>query len=151
MLQNYGYSTSDDPVFVQCFDAREVFRIREQLGSKLKLLQLLAENSWNEADTDYDRLRTPQGLAEVAAVADGIGPWIDQLYGLADVDGQPVSSGLVSAAHAAGLAVHPYTFRADELRPGFESFREMVKWFVDELAIDGLFTDFPDQALAAVA
>jgi len=66
------------------------------------------------------------------------------------VDGQPVSTGLVSAAHRAGLKVHPYTFRADELPPGFESLEEMVSWFVEILRIDGLFTDFPDVALAAV-
>jgi glycerophosphoryl diester phosphodiesterase len=35
--------------------------------------------------------------------------------------------------------------------PGFESLTEMVAWFVETLKIDGLFTDFPDQALAALA
>ena len=47
--------------------------------------------------------------------------------------------------------MHPYTFRAEQLTPGFESLGEMVAWFVDTLAIDGLFTDFPDRALAAVS
>jgi len=34
--------------------------------------------------------------------------------------------------------------------PGFDSLGEMVRWCVDELQIDGLFTDFPDQALAVI-
>ena len=59
----------------------------------------------------------------------------------------PVATGLVSAAHAQGLAVHPYTFRADQLPPGFASFADLVSFFVQELRIDGLFTDFPDQVI----
>jgi glycerophosphoryl diester phosphodiesterase len=53
-------------------------------------------------------------------------------------------------AHAAGLRVHPYTFRADEVGAGFASFAAMVHWFVDTLQIDGLFTDFPDLARSAL-
>jgi glycerophosphoryl diester phosphodiesterase len=69
---------------------------------------------------------------------------------MADIDGRPVSTGFVSAAHDAGLTVHPYNFRADELAPGFDSLEEMIRWFVDELAIDGVFTDFPDRAIEAL-
>ncbi len=50
-------------------------------------------------------------------------------------------------AHAAGLAVHPYTFRADELPPGFSSFEDLVRFFVVDVGIDGLFTDFPDRVV----
>lgn len=150
-LDDLGYRTSADNVFLQCFDAAELRRIRSELGCQLKLVQLLAENSWNESDSDYEYLQTPAGLREIATVAEGIGPWIGHLVSTAEVDGQPVSTGLVSAAHEAGLVVHPYTFRAEQLAPGFESLGEMVSWFVDTLAIDGLFTDFPDRALAAIA
>jgi glycerophosphoryl diester phosphodiesterase len=150
-LDDLGYRTGADDVFLQCFDAAELRRIRSELGCQLKLVQLLAENSWNESDSDYEYLQTPAGLQEIAAVAEGLGPWIGHLVSTAEVDGQPVSTGLVSAAHEAGLVVHPYTFRAEQLTPGFESLGEMVAWFVDTLAIDGLFTDFPDRALAAVS
>ena len=149
-LDDLGYRTRADAVYLQCFDWTEVKRIRNELGCQLRIVQLLAENSWGESETDYDRLKTPDGLREIAAVADGLGPWLGQLVSTADVDGQPVSTGLVSAAHDAGLVVHPYTFRAEQLIPGFESLAEMVAWFVETLKIDGLFTDFPDQALAAL-
>ncbi len=150
LLDDSGYRTRDDLAYVQCFDAREVRRIRHDLGCELKIVQLLGENDWGESDTDYDQLKTPAGLRNIAATADGIGPWIGQLVKMAEIDGRPVSTGLVSAAHDAGLTVHPYTFRADQLAPGFDSLQEMIQWFVDELAIDGLFTDFPDLARMAL-
>ncbi len=150
LLDDFGYRTRNDLAYVQCFDAGEVRRIRRDLGSELKLVQLLGENDWGEADTDYDKLKTPSGLAEIAAVAEGVGPWIGHLIKTAEIDGRPVSTGFVSAAHVAGLTVHPYTFRADQLAPGFDSLEEMILWFVDELAIDGVFTDFPDVAAKAL-
>jgi glycerophosphoryl diester phosphodiesterase len=69
---------------------------------------------------------------------------------MAEIDGRPVSTGLASAAHDAGLLIHPYTFRADQLAPGFDTLEEMIRWFVDELSIDGVFTDFPDRAISAI-
>ena len=150
-LDDLGYRTRADNACLQCFDAAEVRRIRNELGCQLMLVQLLAENSWNESETDYEPLKTPAGLREIAATADGVGPWIAHLVTMAGVDGQPVSTGFVSAAHEAGLVVHPYTFRVEELMPGFDSLGEMVAWFVDTLEIDGLFTDFPDQAVEALA
>jgi len=151
VLAEYDYSAPNDKVFVQCFDARELRRVREELGCKLPLVQLVAENSWGESDTDYDHLKTAEGLNEVARYADGLGPWIGQLYTLADIDGHPVSTGMVKMAHEAGMTVHPYTFRADQLAPGFENYDEMVHWFTETVKIDGLFTDFPDLAVAALA
>ena len=151
MLAGYGYSEQGDAVFVQCFDATELRRVREELGCRLKLVQLLAENSWGESDTDYDHLKTARGLAEVAEYADGLGPWIGQLYTLAEIDGHPISTGLVKMAHEVGLTVHPFTFRADALGPGFETYEEMVRWFVETIRVDGLFTDFPDLAVAALS
>jgi glycerophosphoryl diester phosphodiesterase len=150
LLGRYGYSTRSDPVFVQCFHEPELRRWREDFDSDLKLVQLIGENSWGESTTDYERLKSPDGLRGVAGIADGIGPWVGQLYRSAEIDGHPVSTGLVSSAHDAGLVVHPYTFRADALASGFEDFSEMLAWFADSLDIDGLFTDFPDLARAAL-
>ena len=150
-LGRYGYTDSRDAVFVQCFDARELRRVREELGCKMRLVQLVAENSWNESDTDYDRIKTAAGLADVAQYADGLGPWIEQLYTLAEIDGHPVSTGYVKLAHEAGLVVHPYTFRSDEIGPGFQNYAEMVRWFTETVKIDGLFTDFTDKTVSALA
>jgi glycerophosphoryl diester phosphodiesterase len=47
-----------------------------------------------------------------------------------------------------GLLIHPYTFRADDLPPGFASFDDLVQFFVKDVRVDGLFTDFPDRVVA---
>ena len=145
VLAANGYVAPGDPVFVQCFDAVEVRRLREDLGCRLRLVQLIGDNSWGEADTDYDTLCTEQGLAALAQTADAIGPWVNRLYVPGADGGPPRSSGLTEAAHRAGLLVHPYTFRADDLAPGFRNFTAMVRYFCDDLGVDGLFTDFPDR------
>ncbi len=150
LLDDLGYRTKNDPCFLQCFDAAEVRRIRQELGCQLKMVQLIGENTWGESPTDYDELIKPAALKELGAIVDGIGPSLGHLVTLSEIDGSPVSLGLVSAAHTVGLAVHAYTFRADQLAPGFDTMQQMVSWFIDELHLDGIFTDFPDQAIEAI-
>lgn len=145
-LSDFGYRDHSDPVYVQCFDAAELRRIRHQLGCRLKLVQLIAENSWQEAPGDFTAMRSRRGLERLAKTVDGIGPWIMRACRLRRSDGQIRDTGLVERAHKAGLSVHPYTFRADELPEGFESFDALLAFFIDDLKVDGLFTDFPDQA-----
>ena len=144
VLGQHGYASREDAAFVQCFDDAELRRIRDQLGCKLRLVQLIGENSWGESATDYDELRTPSGLKALSATVDGVGPWINQLYRLARKGAPPRPSGFVESAHAAGLQVHPYTLRRDSLPPGFETLDALLDFLIDELEIDGLFTDFPD-------
>ena len=144
-LKLYGYEEPGDAIFLQCFDAAEVRRIRHDLGCRLKLVQLIGENEWRESDTDYERLRSDQGLAELAGTVDAIGPWLRQLYAVEGRSGEPVSTGMTERAREAGLQVHPYTFRADEIPDGFPCFEELMRFFIEELAVDGVFTDFPDR------
>ena len=144
-LSRYGYENAADAVFLQCFDGAEVIRIRNELGCKLKMVQLIGENDWSESETDYTRMRTKSGLAELAGTVDAIGPWLRQLYAVDSSSGTPVSTGLTELAQDAGLKVHPFTFRADDIPPGFQCFEELVRYFRDELGVDGVFTDFPDR------
>jgi len=142
-LWNAGYRSRADAVYLQCFDAAELRRIRRDLGCQLRLVQLIGENAWHEAPTDYNALRSRRGLDRLSQVVDGIGPWLPRLYRHRRRDGHVVSSGLVERAHGVGLVVHPYTFRRDDLPPGFVSFDALLQFTLGELAIDGLFTDFP--------
>jgi glycerophosphoryl diester phosphodiesterase len=48
------------------------------------------------------------------------------------------------------LLVHPFTFRADSIPLSFKSYAEMIQWFVLELKVDGLFTDFVDQTISLI-
>ena len=144
-LARHGYETADDPIYLQCFDASEVLRIRNELGCRLRMVQLIGENDWSEAETDYDAMRAPAGIEDLANTVDGIGPWLQQLYAIDDRTSKRRSTGLTELAHEAGLEVHPYTFRADALPPGFSCFEGLVRYFREELGVDGVFTDFPDR------
>ncbi|MGI9239043.1 MAG: glycerophosphodiester phosphodiesterase [Woeseiaceae bacterium] len=146
-LADYGYTEHSDAIYVQCFDATELRRLRHDLGCRMKLVQLIGEDSWAESSTGYAALRTQKGLDRLAQTVDGIGPSLRRAYRLRKRDGRLSSSGLVQRAHKAGLAVHPFTFRSDDLPEGFASFDALLGYFIDELAIDGLFTDFPDLSL----
>lgn len=148
ILGAHGYSTRGDAAFVQCFDAAELLRVREDLNCDLRLVQLIGENAWNEGPSDFVSLRTLPGLARLARSVDAIAPWIPQLYTLRD--GQPLANDLVGNAQGLGLQVHPYTFRKDELPPGFSSFSELLQFALQTLGVDGLFTDFADLARQAV-
>ena len=148
ILAGFGYRDRNAPCFIQCFDWRETRRLRETLGTDLKLVQLLADPRWGESDTDYAALLRGNGIAEMAGVVDGVGPWLQQLYRVEPAGGCLPAGDFVALAQEAGLEVHPYTFREDALPPGFSDFESLLRFFVADLAVDGLFTDFPD--LAAV-
>lgn len=142
-LAKFGYQSASDPAYLQCFDDSELRRIRHGLGCELRLVQLVGENDWGEADTDFRKMQTTAGLRVLAQTVDAIGPWVNQLYSLEN--GKPISSGLVERAHDVGLLVHPYTLRVDDLPPGFREFDELLDFLRKPLDVDGVFTDFPDR------
>ena len=114
--------------------------------------------------TTFADLLTPAGLAAVKAYADGVGPWKPYLLTTVNdgvdrtgdgkltindrrVDG---STGVIEAAHAAGLVVLAFTFRNDASGYGFADPKAEMAYYM-QLGVDGVFTDFPDTGVAAVA
>lgn len=115
-------------------------------------------------------LVTPAGLTAIATYADGVGPWKPYLLktvifdpnndGIADdrnldgvVNGMDRvvvgDTGVVGAAHARGLQVHTWTFRNDASLLGFsDPTAEYQAYYA--LGVDGVFSDFPDTAVAAI-
>ena len=148
LLREYGYEDDQDKVYVQCFDAAETKRLRVELGTRLKLIQLIGENSWDETLTDYDKLRTAEGLREIATYANGIGPRMAHICKGLDQHGKPQLTLLVEQAHAHGLQVHPYTFRRDSLPDYATTSAEVLRIFLGAAAVDGVFTDHPDQVVS---
>lgn len=146
-LRRHGYAARGDDCFLQCFDDVELARIRNDLQCDLKLIQLIGENAWGEAATDYDRLRTPAGLRDIATIADGIGVPIARVAGFAGNGRAATATSLTADAHAAGLAVHPYTLRADKLPEGAASVTEVHEALFVRAGVDGLFSDFCDLTL----
>jgi glycerophosphoryl diester phosphodiesterase len=90
---------------------------------------------------EFAAMITKEGLAGVAVYANGIGP--DK--GMIEKDPE-----LVKRAHEAGLLVHPYTLRKDSLPAKYSSFDNELNQFYNVYGVDGLFTDFPDLAVAFV-
>jgi len=146
ILHRYGYRSKEDPCYLQCFEFEEVRRLREDLGWEGRLIQLIGGGAKGKDGTDYVHLRSPEGLAEIAPLVDGIGPSISTLI----TGSSPADRSLTPLAETArrlGLAVHPYTARADDLPRTVESLDELHRILFHELKVDGLFTDFPDLAL----
>ncbi len=121
----------------------------------------------------YSAMVTPAGLAEIKTYADGIGPWKpyivpvkwdlnaagagidkngDGKTDLTDALSQTPTT-LVADAHKAGLLVHPYTFRNEKRRLTFDMAGDPINEYLQffRIGVDGLFSDFPDTALAARA
>ena len=116
-------------------------RIRGELRYQGRIVQLIGDTP------DFNHLRTRAGLAEIAKVADGIGPPLQ--YVIAGRTGSTYQvTDLVRDAHAAGLVVHPYTFRADALPDYAGSLEELLRAFFDVAQVDGVFTDQTDRAVA---
>lgn len=149
VLDGYGYRSRSDPAYLQSFDAAELRRAREELGSNLKLVQLIGENRWRESETDFKRMRSAQGLREVAAYADGLGPWIPQLL-RGGKAGSPAVPDWVAQAQDLGLFLHAYTLRADALPRGIDSVEEALGGWLLPAGLDGVFTDHPDQVRRAL-
>ena len=61
-LKQYGYDEKPKQVFLQCFDAKELKRIRNEFNPPYPLIQLIGDNRWSMGDTDYTWLQTKAGL-----------------------------------------------------------------------------------------
>jgi glycerophosphoryl diester phosphodiesterase len=117
---------------------------------------------WNPRT--FADLVTPEGLAFVKTYADGVGPWKPYLVktvgdgvdrtgdGKITINDRRVdgSTGVIEAAHAAGLLIHTWTFRNDASGYGFADPQAEMEFYM-RLGVDGVFTDFPDTGVAALA
>lgn len=144
MLKHHGFKEATDPVFIQSFDSKTLKKLRYQHKTRLRLIQLIGENHWRLSDTDFTYLKSEKGLNEVSKYADGIGPWMNQLVTGVDLSGNFQITNLVKNARRKDLLIHSYTFRADRLPDYVSNFDELLDIFLNEVGVDGIFTDFPD-------
>lgn len=146
VLASYGYEGPDAKVFIQSFDPNNLKEMRSNLGTDLPLVQLISGGSGPGGI--YDWLVTEEGLDDIATYANGIGPSKSRIE---DGHGKAVNkNALVKGAHARGLVVHPYTFRADLLPDIYKNLEEELRRFYFEYGVDGLFTDHADIAVGVV-
>jgi glycerophosphoryl diester phosphodiesterase len=150
-----------DHVLIQSFETGNLRTLHTR--TDVRLIQLLDAEGGPADLTDgrtYADLATPAGLAGIAEYAYGIGADKDLLVPR-DATGSLLPPGrVVQQAHDAGLAVHAWTFRAEnrflprEFRIGDDDGARGDRIAEYELflrlGVDGVFTDHPDTAVAAV-
>ena len=160
---NYGNSASA-PVFIQSFEVGNLQYLNGQ--TDIRIAQLLSGGgqpfdfqAGNDPRT-YADLASKEGLDFINDYADGVGANTNLMIPVvAGQLGTPTT--LVDDAHDRGLAVHGWTFRAENafLPSQFDigsdpaSFGDMagqIHAFL-QLGMDGFFTDQPDLGVAAVA
>jgi glycerophosphoryl diester phosphodiesterase len=139
LLTEYGYEGADANVFVQSFEPDSLKFMRSTLGTTLPLVQLIG------TEAVFTPLITAAGLDDIATYADGIGPSKSLIE---DENGRPINGNeLVQLAHARGLVVHPYTFRADQVPAVYDDLQQELRRFYFRYGADGVFTDHPDVAV----
>jgi glycerophosphoryl diester phosphodiesterase len=79
----------------------------------------------------------------------GLGPSLE-LLATRTAEGVVQSTGLVEAARDAGLLVHPYTVRKESQPRWSQSLEQTHRVLIEQLKVDGFFSDFPDTARRAV-
>lgn len=158
LLEKFGFADADDPVFIQSFEVGNLKALDEK--TELRLVQLVAGESGPpdvEGQT-YAAMITPEGLQKIALYADGLGPAKNLVIGRNAIGQLTAPTDLVKDAHAAGLQVHPWTFRrenyflptdyksgVDPRDPG--DMESEVRAFI-AAGVDGLFSDNPALAIA---
>lgn len=159
LLKQYGYDGKDDPVFIQSFEVGNLKALARK--TDVRLVQLMASEGGppDMAGQSYASMVTAAGLKDVATYAVGIGPSKDMVIGRNAIGQLGEPTGLVEAAHKAGLMVHPWTFRRENyfLPTDFKSgidprepgdLKGEIRAFL-ATGIDGLFSDNPAQAVSA--
>jgi glycerophosphoryl diester phosphodiesterase len=150
---------ADTPVFIQSFETANLKSLRRQCD--YPLVQLVDESGvpWDRQQAgdrrDVRQMLGAEGLREIAAYADAVGPYKHHVIPWApggDRLGKPTS--LVEDAHRAGLKVHCWTFRVENSflptslrrgeRPEARGNAEAELSAYVEAGIDGYFTDQPD-------
>ncbi len=147
MLKDYGYTSKDSNVFLQTFDFDELRRVHDEIFPALdvhvKLVQLIGGGA------SYQWMLEEAGVQEIARYADGLGPHYSLIISDDSTADNLIMTDLVPLAHRHGMAVHPYTFRADEgMVPAYASdFEHMLELFYFQADVDGVFTDFPARTM----
>ena len=147
MLKSYGYTSKQDKIFLQTFSFEELKIIHDEIlpaqGVDLNLVQLIG------GDSSYPWMFEEDGMDKLSAFADGVGPEKSLVVSRDSQKANIQVSDFVARAHAAGMQVHPYTYRLDpgQVPDYANSYEDLLEIHYFRADIDGVFTDFPDRAV----
>ena len=163
-LERNGLGDRNGHVLVQSFETAHLQTLSRMTGVRLHALRDSAGAPWDAAVScggrSYADLATPAGLNFLAGFVAGIGVEKGVLIPRGATGDLLTPTSVVRDAHAAGLAVHAWTFRAENrflprefrIGPTPDARGDAIseyELFLD-LGVDGLITDHPDTAVAAV-
>ncbi|MBU4040302.1 MAG: glycerophosphodiester phosphodiesterase [Alphaproteobacteria bacterium] len=148
ILERRGLTGADAPILIQCFEVGPLQRLRARIAAPLLQLVAASGGPFDRPDLDYAAMTTPSGLADIAQYADWIGADTAMVE---PTPGAPTA--LIPDAHAAGLKVAAWTFRAENAflpepdrtgdDPGAHGqLRERLARFTD-YGLDAAFMDQP--------
>lgn len=164
LLEEHGLNARSAPAWVQSFEPSALKNLRAAAYGGRSVLLTKGDGApfdLSGEGTTYAELLTPRVLQELTPWVDAVSPEKKQVIPwTADGRlGEPTS--LVADAHAAGLEVFPWTFRAEnaflplDYRIGDDpaAHGRIVDEIVVHLeaGIDGVFCDHPDLGVAARA
>lgn len=166
-LNRNNYKDNTAPIFIQCFETASLKKLHEQ--TSMKLIQLIDSEGQpydfvvNKDKRTVKDMVTPEGLAEIAKYAQGVGPSKDLIIPRDSKGGMLKPTNLIADAHKVGLQVHPWTFRnensflplefrKDTSEPNADglygdAFAEYKLFY--GLGVDGVFSEDPDTAIEA--
>jgi len=153
-LVGEGWTEQDSPVIIQSFETSNLKDIRAR--SNIRLLQLIGHPDERAYDLtlagdsrNYLALVT-DGLDEIADYANGIGVPKEYLLDRITIDGLSASN-LIAHCHGKNLFTHAYTFRNEPKFQAALSGGDPIAEYkaVYAMGVDGVFSDFPDTAIAA--
>jgi glycerophosphoryl diester phosphodiesterase len=177
-LRKADLSSRRSPVFIQSFEQSNLKRLNRITPVRLVQL-VDANDVNRDGTLDYtapfDRpydwtasgdpellartfgfFATDEGLEEVSSYADGIGPWkryIVSTTGTGSDSNRRLlpPTDLIQRAHEHGLLVHTWTFRNEQFRLVSDYAGNPVNEYLQfyRLGVDGVFSDFPDTAVAS--
>jgi glycerophosphoryl diester phosphodiesterase len=156
-LKKNGLNSKAAPVFVQCFEVGALKTFRPLSKARLVQLVSVAGGPADLPGVSYKEMVTAEGVKRISAYADGVGPETPLVIPVVD-GGLGPATALVADCHANGMAVHPWTVRAEnaflppKLRRGtspadhgdVDALYEAL-W---KSGIDGLFSDFTSLSVA---
>ena len=142
---------ADSPIVVQCFEIGTLRELNGLIDSPLAQLMSPSGGPADLPEVTYAAMAAPEGLIELSTYADWAAVETAMVVPRTPAGAAGTPTTLVADAHAAGLKVVVWTFRAEDIFVPVDYRGDLPGWirrFYD-LGVDAVFSDFPGVAVEA--